>query len=123
MIYFKKPFNFLNLGALAYLGGDSALTEVRFVEHVMALPVLRNAGQEARWRQLLLSMRCCCCDPRPSALGPYMPLREPLPNVLAAPPCSPLPQINLPFTNIKLQGQVRRWGRGHVVACAFCGAC
>lgn len=29
VIYYKKPFNFLNLGALAYLGGDSALTEVR----------------------------------------------------------------------------------------------
>lgn len=28
VIYYKKPFNFLNLGALAYLGGDSALTEV-----------------------------------------------------------------------------------------------
>jgi NADH:ubiquinone reductase (non-electrogenic) len=28
VIYMKKPFNFLNLGALAYLGGDSALTEI-----------------------------------------------------------------------------------------------
>ncbi|KAI7841841.1 hypothetical protein COHA_004370 [Chlorella ohadii] len=28
VIYYKKPFNFLNLGALAYLGGDSALTEI-----------------------------------------------------------------------------------------------
>ena len=28
LVYWTKPFEFLNLGALAYLGGDRALTEV-----------------------------------------------------------------------------------------------
>lgn len=39
MIYYKKPFEFLNLGLLAYVGDDKALTEVGAAEQCVDRPL------------------------------------------------------------------------------------
>lgn len=98
VIYYKKPFNFLNLGALAYLGGDSALTEV-----CAKLPAcFQCAGLRNWWPARLPLLKGTQCSRLCRSLQR---MHQPIPMPHAC--CFFLPQINLPFTNIKLSGQVR----------------
>ena len=84
--YYSKPFSFLNLGMLAYVGDDQALTEVwpQCSAAPVPAPHLRLPWVPAR-RNLKLRPACLSTHPPPGAL--------------------PALQIALPFTTIKLSGQ------------------